>query len=322
MLPLKPEQKVVYIGEFAENPRYQGGGSSHIHASRVSSAWETAMEKGRNITYVKGFPCDRDEVDEQQLKEAAEAAKAADVAVIFAGLPDVFESEGYDRTSMKMPECQNRLIEEVAKVQPNTVVVLHNGSPVETPWVKNVAAVLEMYLGGQGVGEACDMLLYGEVNPSGRLAETFPLRLEDNPSFLTFGGDGKKVNYREDIFVGYRYYDTKKQPVRWAFGHGLSYTDFSYANLQVSGEAMNDTNKITVTAEISNIGKCAGKEVVQLYISDKNGTPDRPVKELKGFHKGDAGSRRDKDHISGNLCKRPVVLSRGTPGLVCSKWKV
>lgn len=305
VLPLKPEQKVVYIGEFAENPRYQGGGSSHIHASRVSSAWETAMEKGRNITYVKGFPCDRDEVDEQQLKEAAEAAKAADVAVIFAGLPDVFESEGYDRTSMKMPECQNRLIEEVAKVQPNTVVVLHNGSPVETPWVKNVAAVLEMYLGGQGVGEACDMLLYGEANPSGRLAETFPLRLEDNPSFLSFGGDGKKVNYREDIYVGYRYYDTKKQPVRWAFGHGLSYTDFSYANLQVSGETMNDTDKITVTAEISNIGKCAGKEVVQLYISDKNGTPDRPVKELKGFTKVmlEAGETKT---ISLEICARDL----------------
>ena len=222
ILPLKEGRKVVYIGEYAEKPRYQGGGSSHINSSKVTSALESAKEKGRPVSYVKGFPFDKDEENAGELAAAVQAAKDAEVAVIFAGLPDLIESEGYDRKDMKLPACQNKLIEEVIKVQPNTVVVLHNGSPVEVPWADKTAAILEMYLGGQGVGEATDKLLYGEVNPSGRLAETFPLRLEDNPSYLNFPGDGVNVDYAEGIYVGYRYYDARKMPVRWAFGHGLS----------------------------------------------------------------------------------------------------
>lgn len=285
VLPLGISQKVVYIGEFAEKPRFQGGGSSHINCSRVTSALESAKEKGRNVTYVKGFPSDQDKLDEKELKSAVEAAKEADIAVIFAGLPDVIESEGYDRANMDLPACQNRVIAEAAKVQPNTVVVLHNGSPIEVPWEKDVAAILEMYLGGQGVGEACDRLLYGEVNPSGRLAETFPYRVQDNPSYLNFPGDGKNVNYGEDIFVGYRYYEAKELPVRWAFGHGLSYTSFVYGNLRLSSENMTDHDTVNVSVDVTNTGKVFGKEVVQLYVADKNGTPQRPVKELKGFAK-------------------------------------
>ena len=226
VLPMKEEQKIVYIGEFAEKPRYQGGGSSHINSRKVVSALEAAQEKNRNVTYVKGFSSERDEIEAQEVEKAVQAAKEADIAVVFAGLPDAFESESYDRKDMKLPACQNHLIEEVAKVQPNLVVVLHNGSPVEAPWAEQTAAILELYLGGQGVGEACDRLLYGQANPSGRLAESFPLRIEDNPSYLSFGGDGKKVDYTEGVYVGYRYYEAKKQPVRWAFGHGLSYTNF------------------------------------------------------------------------------------------------
>ena len=285
ILPLKKEQKIVYIGEFAENPRYQGGGSSHINASKVVSALEAAEEKKRNISYTKGFSNDQENIEKEEVEKVVRAAKEADVAVIFAGLPDIIESESYDRKDMKLPECQNYIIEEIAKVQPNLVVVLHNGSPVETPWAKKTAAILEMYLGGQGVGEACDRLLYGEANPSGRLAETFPLRLEDNPSYLFFGGDGKTVKYNEGIYVGYRYYEAKKQPVRWAFGHGLSYTEFEYSNLQLSSDSMNDDNQILLEVDVTNTGNCEGKEVVQLYIADKNGTVNRPVKELKGFVK-------------------------------------
>ena len=285
ILPLKAEQKIAYIGAYAKTPRYQGGGSSHINASKVSAALDSAKAKGRNVTYVEGFPFDGDELDENELAKTVAAAKEADVAVIFAGLPDSFESEGFDRKNMKMPNCQNTLIAEIAKVQPNTVVVLHNGSPVETPWADDVAAILELYLGGQGVGEACDRLLFGEANPCGRLAETFPYHLEDNPSYLNFPGDGQIVNYAEGVFVGYRYYDTKKMPVRWAFGHGLSYTDFAYSNLVLSAEQMDDDSTVTVSVDVTNTGKMAGKEVVQLYVSDKNGTPIRPVKELKGFAK-------------------------------------
>lgn len=284
-LPLKADTKAVYIGEYAAKPRYQGGGSSHINASRVTSALESAKAKGRAVSYVKGFPFDKDEEDEKELAAAVQAAKEVDVAVIFAGLPDIIESEGYDRKDMKLPACQNKLIEAVAKVQPNTVVVLHNGSPVETPWADSVAAVLEMYLGGQGVGEATDQLLYGEVNPSGRLAETFPYHLEDNPSYLNFPGDGVNVDYAEGIYVGYRYYDTKKMPVRWAFGHGLSYTTYEYGNLNMPTETLGDEGSVKVTVDVKNTGNVAGKEVVQLYVSDKNGTAGRPAKELKGFAK-------------------------------------
>ena len=189
ILPLDNDKKIVYIGEFAEKPRYQGGGSSHINASMISSALASAKEKSRDVSYEKGFPADKDEINDVDFKNAINAARNADAAVIFAGLPDVIESEGYDRKDMKLPACQNKLISEVLKVQKNIIIVLHNGSPVETPWADDVSAVLEMYLGGQGVGEATDRLLYGEANPSGRLAETFPLRLEDTPSFLNFPGD-------------------------------------------------------------------------------------------------------------------------------------
>lgn len=284
-LPLAPKKKIVYIGGFAAVPRYQGGGSSHIRSYKVTSALESARAKGRNVSYVEGFAAEGTDMEEEALLEAVKAASSADVAVVFAGLPDVIEGESYDRADMKLPACQNRLIEAVAKAAPHTVVVLHNGSPVECPWADQVSAVLEMYLGGEGVGEACDRLLYGEANPSGHLAETFPLRLEDNPSYLYFPGDGKKVTYAEGVYVGYRYYDTKKQPVRWAFGHGLSYTTFAYGNLKLSAPAMKDDDILEVSADITNTGSCFGKEAVQLYVSDLTGTFGRPAKELKGFAK-------------------------------------
>ncbi|MGI6107915.1 MAG: glycoside hydrolase family 3 C-terminal domain-containing protein [Lachnospiraceae bacterium] len=284
-LPIAKNAKTVYIGEFAEKPRYQGGGSSHINSSRVVSALEAAKASGRNVTYVKGFPADCDREDPEELAKAVEAAKDADAVVIFAGIPEIVESEGYDRDDMKMPACQNHLIDEVAKVNPNITVVLHNGSAVETPWADKVSAILELYLGGQGVGTACDRLLYGEANPSGHLAESFPYRLEDNPSYLNFPGDGKKVFYAEDVFVGYRYYDTKKIPVRWAFGHGLSYTTFAMGNLKLSSDSMREGGTVKVSVDVTNTGKMAGKEVVQLYVADRTGTPQRPAKELKGFGK-------------------------------------
>ena len=170
------------------------------------------------------------------VKEAVETAKNADVAVIFAGLPDAFESEGYDREHMGMPDCQNYLIQEILKVQKSVVVVLHNGSPVEMPWADDVSAILEAYLCGQAVGAAEADILFGKVNPSGKLAETIPYHLEDNPSYLNFPGDGQKVEYKEGVFVGYRYYDMKKLPVRYPFGYGLSYTTFEYSDLQLSKE--------------------------------------------------------------------------------------
>ena len=284
ILPLRPGSKIAYIGGFAAAPRYQGGGSSHINPSCVTSAWESAQKKNRDVVYVPGFSTTEDRLD-GELGVAVDAAKKADVAVVFAGLPDLFESEGYDRKHMRLPECQNELIAAVAAAQPNTVVVLHNGSPVECPWAEKVAAVLELYLGGEGVGEACDRLLWGEANPSGRLAESFPMRLEDNPSYLNFPGDGKTVEYAEGIFVGYRYYEAKKMPVRWAFGHGLSYSTYTYSNLRLSSDRLDDDGALTVSVDVTNTSGIPGKEVVQLYVSDLNGTSGRPIKELKDFQK-------------------------------------
>ncbi|MDR2445828.1 MAG: glycoside hydrolase family 3 C-terminal domain-containing protein [Treponema sp.] len=288
LLPLKKDRKIAFIGAFADKPRFQGGGSSHINAHKVTSALQAAKARGIAVNYVEGFPADRDAHDPAALKAAVDAAKQADVAVIFAGLPDVIESEGYDREHMRLPECQNAIINAVAEVQPHSVVVLHNGSPVEMPWIDKVKSLLELYLGGQAVGEAAISLLFGETNPSGKLAETFPLRIEDNPSYENFPGDGKAVYYHEGVFVGYRYYDYRKKDVLFPFGHGLSYTTFQYSNMNIENSSIhfvNGSETIAVTADVTNTGKVAGKEVVQLYIEDKTGAAIRPLRELKGFEK-------------------------------------
>ena len=284
ILPLDKNDKIAFIGKFAAKPRYQGGGSSHINSHKVVSAMDEV--KGmENITYAQGYIDEKDEIVEELINEAVEAAKKSKIAVVFAGLPDNFESEGYDRTHMQMPNCQNALIDAVCEVQPNTVVVLHNGSPVEMPWKDKVKGIVEAYLGGQAIGSAVVDVLFGKVNPSGKLPETFPLKLEDNPSYLYYFGEGDKVEYREGVFVGYRYYETKKVDVLFPFGHGLSYTNFKYSNITISDDNIKDTDTVTVTVDVTNTGDVFGKEVVQLYVSPKNNKIIRPVKELKGFEK-------------------------------------
>ncbi len=284
ILPLSEDKKVAFIGKYAKKPRYQGGGSSHINSHKVTSALDAA-QGNPNITYAQGFDDDKDETDEALLAEAVEAAKKADVAVVFAGLPDAFESEGFDRSHMSMPACQNQLIEKIAEVQPNVVVVLHNGSAVEMPWISKVKGILEAYLGGQAVGGAEYDILFGRVNPSAKLPETFPVQLSDNPSYLNFPGEKDKVAYKEGIFVGYRYYDKKKMEVLFPFGHGLSYTTFEYSGLKLSADRIKDTEEVTVSVKVKNTGSRAGKEVVQLYVADQESTVIRPEKELKGFEK-------------------------------------
>ena len=283
VLPLEEQENVAFIGGFVKNPRYQGGGSSHVNSFKVTSAWD-ALEEKKNVTYAEGFSSEKDEYDEKLAAEAIETAKKADKAIIFAGLPESFESEGYDRKHMHLPECQNKLIEEIVKVQPNTIVVLHNGAAVEMPWLKSVKGLVEAYLGGQAVGQALVNILYGAVNPSGKLAETLPIKLEDNPSYLNFG-DGVKVEYHEGIFVGYRYYEKKKMDVAFPFGHGLSYTTFKYSNLRTDKDTMTEGETIQVSVDVTNIGDRAGKEIVQLYVSDLTNAARRPEKELKGFEK-------------------------------------
>lgn len=289
ILPLSPEQKTAFIGKYAAAPRFQGGGSSHINSFKTESAMD-ALEivdgiNKENIIYAQGYDDLEDKTDDALLREAVEAAKRAETAVIFAGLPDSFESEGYDRTHMRMPQCQITLIEEVAKVQPDTVVVLHNGAPVEMPWIDKVKAVVEVYLGGQAVGGATVNVLYGNINPSGHLAETFPIRVQDTPCYLTYGGERDKSVYSEGVFVGYRYYASKEMNVLFPFGHGLSYTTFSYSNLMVEKERIRESEKLKVSVDVTNTGNRFGKEVIQLYVAPKNSTVIRPVRELRAFDK-------------------------------------
>ncbi len=280
-LPLAKGCKAVFLGEFAEHPRYQGGGSSHVNSAKVSCA----LEHAPGVAYAQGYRTDEDTVDPALEQAAVAAAVDADVAVIFAGLPERYESEGYDRTTLAMPENQNHLIAAVAAVQPNTVVVLHNGSAIEMPWVNDVPAVLELYLAGDGAGEAAVNLLYGAVNPSGKLAETFPRRLSDTPAYLSFPGERETSVYSEGVFVGYRYYDTTEADVLFPFGHGLSYTTFEYSVLRLSRSTVREGEEVQVTVTVKNTGAVAGKETVQLYVAPPKGERHRPVRELKGFAK-------------------------------------
>ncbi|OHT15051.1 beta-glucosidase-related glycosidase [Tritrichomonas foetus] len=285
ILPLKKEQKVAFIGEYAEKPRFQGGGSSYINTSQLPSALDAAKEFGVIVQYARAFSSEKDEATEEEIAAAVELAKSVDVAVVFAGLPEDYETEGLDRQHINMPSVQNRVIAEVSKANPNTVVVLHNGGVVLMPWLDGVKGLVELYLGGQAVGQVTVDVLYGKVNPSGHLTESWPKRVEDNPAWLDFPGHSDKVFYLESIFVGYRYYDAKSMEVVFPFGHGLSYTTFEYSNLRVSKEEFNDNEEIEVTVDIKNTGAVAGRAVAQLYVSDKTNAALRPPKELKGFGK-------------------------------------
>ncbi len=286
ILPLKKSAKVAFIGEFAKKPRFQGGGSSHINCHKISNALDQAVDAGIDVSYAQGYSLAKDQVDLQLIEEATAVAAQSEVAVIFVGLPDSYESEGYDRKHMGLPESHNKLIESVTKAQEKTVIVLHNGSPVEMPWVNEVKGVLEAYLSGQAVGAATVDILFGDVNPSGKLAETLPIRMQDNPSYLYYFGEKDVVEYREGIFVGYRYYDKKEMSVLFPFGHGLSYTSFKYDKISVDHKTIDANQLLTVSVQITNSGQRVGKEVVQLYVTpSRSGTAIRPIKELKGYEK-------------------------------------
>lgn len=287
LLPLTKQGKIAVIGTLATKPRYQGGGSSHILPTKLDNVFEEIVQAagGAEVFFAEGYPLEHDEIDAELMAKAKETAQNADVAVLFIGLPDRYESEGYDREHLSIPQNQIALIEAVASVQPNLVAVLSNGAPIEMPWLPKVKAVLEGYLGGQALGGAIASLLFGDANPSGKLAETFPMKLSDNPSYLNFPGDGDKVEYKEGIFVGYRYYDAKEIEPLFPFGHGLSYTEFSYRDMSISAKEIADSDTVKISVFVKNTGKTAGKEIVQLYVRDIQSSVTRPEKELKGFEK-------------------------------------
>lgn len=284
LLPLNPHQKVVFIGGYAEKPRIQGGGSSHIRNYKIDSA----VEAVKNVADVHYAPMFHDEhsLGEEAWAQAIKEAREAEVAVIFAGLPDSFESEGFDRRHMNMPQVQLDAIEAISAVQKNTVVVLHIGSPVVMPWLDKVKSVLNLYLSGEGAGQAAVALLYGKANPSGKLAETFPMRPEDTPAHLTYGKGRLEAVYSEDVYVGYRWYDARGLQVQFPFGYGLSYTDFRLDHLRLSADTYRKGETLRASVGVTNVGCRAGAEVVQLYVGfDGADTVGRPVRELRGFEK-------------------------------------
>ncbi|MDR2656173.1 MAG: glycoside hydrolase family 3 C-terminal domain-containing protein [Oscillospiraceae bacterium] len=287
ILPLDKAAKIAFIGGFAANPRYQGGGSSHINSFKISGALESARNAGLSVAFAQGYNNRDGSTDDALIAEAVKLAKESAVAVVFAGLPDIAETEGMDRKNMRMPEGHTRLIREVRAAQPNVAVVLHNGSPVEMPWADSVPAILEAYLGGQAVGEAVADVLFGDVNPSGHLAESFPKKLEDNPSYLFFPGENGDVQYSERMFVGYRYYESKKLEPLFPFGHGLSYTSFKFEGLTLDKTEISEGETLGVSVKVTNTGGRAGKALVQIYVAPPKGEIIRPVRELKKFEKVD-----------------------------------
>lgn len=285
-LPINKDQSVAVIGALAKNLRYQGSGSSHINPPKTVSFLEAMDNAGQKYEYAEGYSLKGDGYKEKLIKEAVKVAKGKDVVLVFIGLTDAYESEGFDRKHINLPESHNILMEELAKVNENLIVVTACGSPIKvSKWVDKAKAILNVYLGGQAGGEATYNLVYGLVNPSGKLAETFPYRNHDNIVSRYFPMGPRTVEYRESIYVGYRYFDTANKQVQFPFGHGLSYTTFEYSDLALSSDAINENDGLTVTLKVKNTGDRAGAEVVQLYVQDVESTIFRPVKELKGFKK-------------------------------------
>ena len=287
ILPLENQKKIAVIGRSAKEAYYQGGGSSHINPTKVDNPFEELQKiaVGSELSYTEGYPAE-DSFDQALIDQACKNAQEADVALLYICLPATKESEGYDRTDLDLTSQQVALINAVCAVQPDLVVILNNGAPVVMEeWIEGAAAVLEAWMMGQAGGGAIADVLFGKVNPSGKLAETFPLRLVDTPAYINYPGENGAVRYGEGIYIGYRYYETKEVPAQFPFGHGMSYTTFEYQNPRVSSPTFRDVDGLTVSVEVANTGKMAGKEIVQVYVHDHQSKLVRPPKELKGFAK-------------------------------------
>lgn len=285
ILPLPKNKTVAVIGEMAKSPRYQGAGSSLINPTQLDSVFDELLRQDIGFLYAQGYDKSTDKTDMALIREAVDTAKRCDSVLLFIGLTDEFESEGFDRSHLDLPQSHINLLTAVSKANPNVVVVLAGGAPIRMQWIDSCKAVLHTFLPGQaGAGAAVD-LLFGNANPSGKLSETYLLKLEDTPSYNNFPGSPVTVEYREGLYVGYRYFDKVGKDVLFPFGHGLSYTTFEYSGLKLSKKNIKDTDTLKVTFKVKNTGDRAGAEVAQVYVSDTESTVYRPVKELKGFKK-------------------------------------
>ncbi|MBQ8016323.1 MAG: glycoside hydrolase family 3 C-terminal domain-containing protein [Clostridia bacterium] len=287
ILPLKKSGKIAVIGELARTPRYQGAGSSHINPTQLDNALEELQKVGYNVEFAQGYELKQKKAKKnaEHLQQAVEVAKRCETVVLFIGLTDDYEAEGFDRTHMNLPEAHDNLVREILKVNKNVVIVLAGGSPVEMPWNDGVSAILNSYLGGQaGAGAVAD-IISGAVNPCGKLPETYPMTYYDTPAVNNFPGNPASVEYRESVYIGYRYYDKAKKAVRYPFGYGLSYTTFEYSDIKLDKASMSENDTLTVSFKLKNTGDVSGYEIAQLYVADKESTIYRPEKELKAFKK-------------------------------------
>lgn len=285
ILPLDKNKTVAVIGEMAKAPRYQGAGSSLINPTQLDNVFDELLRQDIGFLYAQGYDKTTDKTDLNLIREAVDTAKRCENVLLFIGLTDEFESEGFDRSHLDIPQSHINLLTAVSKANPNVIVVLAGGAPIRMQWIDSCKAVLHTFLTGQaGAGAAVD-LLFGNANPSGKLSETYLCKLEDTPSFNNFPGSPVTVEYREGLYVGYRYFDKVNKDVLFPFGYGLSYTTFEYSGMKVSRKNIKDTDTLKVTFKIKNTGDRAGAEVAQVYVADKDSTVYRPVKELKGFKK-------------------------------------
>ncbi len=312
ILPIK-NKKIAIIGDFAINPRYQGAGSAKVNPYKLENAYNYFKELGYKFDFAKGYERSISNNNDELLQEAVEVCKNNEVVLIFAGLTEIEEAEGLDRNSLDISKSQNKLIEEICKVNNNVVVVLSNGAPITMPWKDKVKGIITGYLGGETGAKAIVNCIIGKVNPSGKLAETYPIKLEDTPCYNNFPGTDVIVEYKEAIYVGYRYYDKVEKDVLFPFGYGLSYTNFMYSNLKIN---QNNTD-IEVSLKIKNIGNVKGKEIAQVYISKENSNIYRAKKELKGFEKIELESGEEKEivvHLNKDLFNYYDVKSK--------KWSI
>ena len=285
ILPIQKGKKVAVIGELARSPRYQGAGSSQINPTELTDAFSALIKEGYQPLYSPGYDKKSKGISQLLINDACALAKKSDVVILFIGLTEDYEAEGYDRTTLDLPAAHNRLAEEICEVNDNVVVVLSGGSPVTMPWLSKVKGVLNAYLGGQASGSAISDIISGKQNPCGKLAETYPLSLKDTQCYGSYPGTVMTTEYRDSVYIGYRYYDSAKKDVLFPFGFGLSYTSFEYSALKLSKKKIKDTDELTVSFKVKNTGSVAGAEISQVYVSDTESTIYRPEKELRGFAK-------------------------------------
>lgn len=309
ILPLAKDKKIAVIGDLAKVPRYQGAGSSQINPTQLDNAFDELKAAGYDVEFAQGYERSVKKASKNaaHLEEAKKLVSRCDAAILFIGLTDEYESEGFDRTHMELPEAHNTLVNEILTLGKKVIIVLAGGSPVEMPWNDKVDAILNSYLGGQaGAGAVAD-IISGKVNPCGKLAETYPVCYGCTPAVNNFPGNPATVEFRESVYIGYRYYEKVGKKVRYPFGFGLSYTTFEYSDLKLSKTSMADTDTLGVSFKVRNTGAAAGYEIAQVYVSDAESTIFRPVKELKGFKKIWLEPGEEKE-VSVDLSKRAFAF--------------